>query len=87
MKSSLIVFFLISNLFGSETDLVELKKKKDALISDYSLRIFEAKQTNLEYRVILLDNTLKCFITSKSGKDITNCKIVERKLLMNLIKS
>lgn len=87
MKSSLIVFFLISNLFGSETDLIELKKKKDALISDYSLRIFEAKQTNLEYRVILLDNTLKCFITSKSGKDITNCKIVERKLLMNLIKS
>jgi hypothetical protein len=74
-------------LFGSETDLIELKKKKDALISDYSLRIFEAKQTNLEYRVILLDNTLKCFITSKSGKDITNCKIVERKLLMNLIKS
>lgn len=87
MKSSLIVFFLISNLFGSETGLIELKKKKDALISDYSLRIFEAKQTNLEYRVILLDNTLKCFITSKSGKDITNCKIVERKLLMNLIKS
>jgi hypothetical protein len=87
LKSSLIVFFLISNLFGSETDLIELKKKKDALISDYSLRIFEAKQTNLEYRVILLDNTLKCFITSKSGKDITNCKIVERKLLMNLIKS
>lgn len=87
MKSSLIVFFLISNLFGSETDLIELKKKKDALISDYSLRIFEAKQTNLEYRVILLDNTLKCFITSKSGKDITNCKIMERKLLMNLIKS
>lgn len=86
MKSSLIVFFLISNLFGSETDLIELKKKKDALISDYSLRIFEAKQTNLEYRVILLDNTLKCFITSKSGKDITNCKIEERRFLMDLIR-
>jgi len=89
LKSSLIVFFLISNLFGSETDLIELKKMKktkDALISDYSLRIFEAKQTNLEYRVILLDNTLKCFITSKSGKDITNCKIEERRFLMDLIR-
>ncbi|MDZ7817618.1 MAG: hypothetical protein U5K55_02920 [Aliarcobacter sp.] len=86
MKSNLVLFFIISNLFASDADLIELKRKKDALINEYSLRIFEAEQEKLEYRVLLLNNTLKCFVTSKSKRDITNCKIVERKLLMDLIR-
>jgi hypothetical protein len=86
LKSNLIVFFLISNMFANEADLMDLKRKKNGLINDYSLRIFEAEQKNLKHRIEFLDKTLKCFITSKSKRDITNCKIAERKTIMDLIK-
>jgi hypothetical protein len=73
-------------MFANEADLMDLKRKKNGLINDYSLRIFEAEQKNLKDRVLFLSKSLNCFITSKSRKDITRCKIAERKLLMDLIK-
>lgn len=86
MKSNLIIFFIVSNVFATESDLLDLQRKKEGLISNYSLRIFEAEQKNLNYRVELLSKTLKCFVSSKSKKDITNCKTSERKLIMSLIR-
>jgi hypothetical protein len=86
LKSNLIIFFIVSNVFATEADLLDLQRKKEGLISNYSLRIFEAEQKNLNYRVELLSKTLKCFVTSKSKKDITNCKTSERKLIMSLIR-
>jgi hypothetical protein len=73
-------------VFATESDLLDLQRKKEGLISNYSLRIFEAEQKNLNYRVELLSKTLKCFVSSKSKKDITNCKTSERKLIMSLIR-
>jgi hypothetical protein len=86
LKSNLIIFFIVSNVFATESDLLDLQRKKEGLISNYSLRIFEAEQKNLNYRVELLSKTLKCFVSSKSKKDITNCKTSERKLIMSLIR-
>jgi hypothetical protein len=86
LKSNLILFFFISNLFANEADLIKLERKKEGLINDYSLRIFEAEQKNLQKRIQFLNKTLECFISSKSRKDITHCKIAERKLLMDLIR-
>jgi hypothetical protein len=86
LKSNLIIFFIVSNVFATESDLLDLQRKKEGLISNYSLRIFEAEQKNLNYRVELLNKTLKCFVSSKSKKDITNCKTSERKLIMSLIR-
>lgn len=86
MKYNIILFFIISNAFSNEVDLLNLKKEKKALIDSYSQRIFEAEQVSLENRVALLDKTLQCFISSKSKRDITNCKNNERKRIMDLIR-
>lgn len=86
MKYNIILFFIISNAFSNEVDLLNLKKEKKALIDTYSQRIFEAEQVSLENRVALLDKTLQCFISSKSKRDITNCKNNERKRIMDLIR-
>lgn len=86
MKYNIILFLIISNAFSNEVDLLNLKKEKKALIDSYSQKIFEAEQTNSENRVALLDKTLECFISSKSKRDITNCKNSERKRIMDLIR-
>ena len=86
LKYNIILFFIISNAFSNEVDLLNLKKEKKALIDIYSQRIFEAEQVSLENRVALLDKTLQCFISSKSKRDITNCKNNERKRIMDLIR-
>lgn len=86
MKYNIILFFIISNAFSNEVSLLNLEKEKRGLINNYSLRIFEAEQTNSENRVALLDKTLQCFINSRSKRDITNCKNDERKRIMDLIR-
>lgn len=85
LKSKLIPFFIIFELCAKE-NIVELEKEKENLIFKYIERIESTKNENLEDRVILLDKTLTCIINSKTKKDITNCKIDERKRVMGLIK-
>ena len=84
LKSKLIPFFIIFDLSAKE-NIVELEKEKENLIFKYIERIESAKNENLEDRIILLDKTLTCIINSKTKKDITNCKIDERKRVMSLI--
>ena len=86
MKYSLTLFLIISNAFANQDIFLSLEKEKASLINKYSERIFEAKQNSLKDRVTLLDKTLRCFVNSMSKRDITNCKVDERKRIMELIK-
>ncbi len=86
MKYCLILFLVISSAFSNQDVFESLEKEKVALISSYSERIFEAKQDNLKDRVVLLDKTLRCLNNSMSKRDITNCKIDERKRIMQQIR-
>ena len=86
MKKSIILFIISLDLFASEVNFANLQKEKDSLINSYFTRIDIARQENLQDRVLLLDTTLNCFINSKSKKDIIDCKVDERKRILNLIK-
>jgi len=84
--NKIILFFISSNLFANEVNLFDLEKEKDGLINKYYERIDIARQDNFEDRVLLLDKTLNCFISSRSKRDIINCKSDERKRIMSLIR-
>lgn len=84
MRNKLIPFFIIFNLHANE-NIHELEKEKENLIFEYIKRIEASKNDNSEDRTNLLDKTLTCIINSKTKKDITNCKIDERKRVMSLI--
>ena len=86
LKKSIILFIISLNLFASEVNFANLQKEKDSLINSYFTRIDIARQENLQDRVLLLDKTLNCLINSKSKKDIIDCKVDERKRILNLIK-
>ena len=86
LKKSIILFIISLNLFASEVNFTNLQKEKDSLINSYFTRIDIARQENLQDRVVLLDKTLNCLINSKSKKDIIDCKVDERKRILNLIK-
>lgn len=86
MINKIILFFISSNLFANEVNLFDLEKEKDGLINKYYERIDIARQDNFEDRVLLLDKTLNCFISSRSKRDIINCKSDERKRIMSLIR-
>ena len=86
MRKSIILFIISFNLFANEANFVNLQKEKDSLINSYFIRIDIARQENLQDRVLLLDKTLNCLINSKSKKDIIDCKVDERKRILNLIK-
>ena len=86
MRKSIILFIISFNLFANEANFVNLQKEKDSLINSYFTRIDIARQENLQDRVLLLDKTLNCLINSKSKKDIIECKVDERKRILNLIK-
>ena len=86
LKKSIILFIISLDLFASEVNFANLQKEKDSLINSYFTRIDIARQENLQDRVLLLDTTLNCFINSKSKKDIIDCKVDERKRILNLIK-
>lgn len=85
MKNNIIPFFIIFNLSAGE-NINNLEKEKENLICKYIERIEEAQNKNLDARVNLLDKTLSCLFNSKTKKDITNCKIDERKRIMQKIK-
>ena len=86
MKNYIILLFIIiSNLFANEGTLINLQKEKEALIYNYILRIEAANDENLEDRAALLDETLNCFISSKTRRDISNCKSDERRRIMAII--
>lgn len=86
MKNYIILLFIItSNLFANGGTLINLQKEKEALIYSYILRIEAANDENLEDRASLLDETLNCFIYSKTRRDVTNCKSDERKRIMKII--
>ncbi len=86
LKKSIILFIISLNLFASEVNFANLQKEKDSLINSYFTRIDIARQENLQDRILLLDKTLNCLINSKSKKDIIDCKVDERKRILNLIK-
>ena len=86
MRRNIILFIVSLNLFASEVNFADLQKEKDSLINSYFTRIDIARQENLQDRVLLLDKTLNCLINSKSKKDIIDCKVDERKRILNLIK-
>ena len=86
MIINLILFFGIFSLFGNSSELREIEREKEALISRYIERIDEAQRENLTFRVELLNETLNCFYYSKSKRDISNCKIDEQKRINSLIR-
>ena len=86
MRKSIILLIISLGLFANEVSLANLEKEKDGLINNYFVRIDIARQENLQDRVLLLDKTLNCLINSKSKKDIIDCKVDERKRILNLIK-
>ena len=86
MRRNIILFIVSLNLFASEVNFADLEKEKDSLINSYFIRIDISRQENLQDRVLLLDKTLNCLINSKSKKDIIDCKVDERKRILNLIK-
>ena len=86
LRRNIILFIVSLNLFASEVNFADLEKEKDSLINSYFIRIDIARQENLQDRVLLLDKTLNCLINSKSKKDIIDCKVDERKRILNLIK-
>ena len=86
MRRNIILFIVSLNLFASEVNIADLEKEKDSLINSYFIRIDISRQENLQDRVLLLDKTLNCLINSKSKKDIIDCKVDERKRILNLIK-
>lgn len=86
MIRNLVLFFGIFSLFGNSSELREIEKEKEGLISRYIERIDEAQRENLPLRVELLNETLNCFYSSRSKKDISNCKIDERKRINSLIR-
>ena len=86
MIRNLILFFGIFSLFGNSSELREIEKEKEGLISRYIERIDEAQRENLTFRVELLNETLNCFYYSKSKRDISNCKIDEQKRINSLIR-
>lgn len=55
-------------------------------MNKYVFRIKSAKIDNNEVRVKLLSRTLICFSNSRSKREITKCKIDERKRIMNIIQ-
>lgn len=86
MIRNLVLFFGFFSLLGNSSELREIEREKEGLISRYIERIDEAQRENLLIRVELLNETLNCFYYSKSKKDISNCKIDERKRINSLIK-
>ena len=86
MIRNLILFFGFFSLFGNSSELREIEKEKEGLISRYIERIDEAQRENLTFRVELLNETLNCFYYSKSKRDILNCKADERKKINSLIR-
>ncbi len=86
MIRNLILFFGFFSLFGNSSELREIEKEKEGLISRYIERIDEAQRENLTFRVELLNETLNCFYYSKSKRDISNCKIDEQKRINSLIR-
>jgi hypothetical protein len=85
MKKYFLLFFINITLFANDMSLFYLEKEKKALISSYFHRIEDALHKKLLNRALLLEETLTCFTNSKTKKDITNCKIDERKRIMALI--
>ena len=81
-----MIFVIAVNLFGQETNFVDFEKEKNGLIDSYCERINVAIQENLQERVEFLDKTLSCFISSKSKKDIFDCKVNERRRILDFIK-
>lgn len=86
MIRNLVLFFGIFSLFGNSSELREIEKEKEGLISRYIERIDEAKREDLPLRVKLLNTTLDCFYYSRSKKDINNCKVDEQKRINSLIR-
>ena len=79
MIRGVILFFGFLSLFGNSSELREIEKEKEGLISRYIERIDEAKRENLPLRVKLLNTTLNCFYYSKSNKDINVFKVYKQK--------
>lgn len=86
MIRKLVLFFGFFSLFGYSSELQNLEREKEGLISRYIERIDEAKRENLPLRVKLLNTTLDCFYYSRSKKDINNCKVDEQKRINSLIR-
>lgn len=66
MIRNLILFFGFFSLFGNSSELREIEKEKEGLISRYIERIDEAQRENLTFRVELLNETLNCFSIQKA---------------------
>ena len=86
MIRSVILFFGFFSLFGNSSELRDLEREKEGLISSYIERIDDAKKNNLSLRVTLLSETLNCFYYSKSKRDILNCKADERRRINSLLQ-
>lgn len=78
---------LYTSLFSNEFRLTALVKEQQSLINKYEINIKIAKAKNLYERINLLSRTLSCFKSSRSKKDITNCKTEEQKEIMEIIKN
>ena len=86
MKIFFTLFFAILYSYGNENALLDLEKERLSLVNSYSVKIANAKKENLFTRAELLNTTLDCFKDSKSRRDISNCKVDERKRIMSMIK-
>jgi hypothetical protein len=78
---------LYTSLFSNEFKLNALVKEQQSLINKYEINIKIAKARNLYKRINLLSQTLNCFKSSRSKKDITNCKNEEQKEIMGIIRN
>lgn len=78
---------LYTSLFSNEFRLTALVKEQQSLINKYEINIKIAKAKNLYERINLLSRTLSCFKSSRSKKDITNCKNEEQKEIMEIIRN
>jgi hypothetical protein len=86
MNYKIILFFISSSLFANEINFIDLEKEKMGLIEKYYNRVNKAKENHFNDRIVLLSETLNCFILSKSKRDILNCKSIERKKIMDLVR-
>lgn len=84
---AIIYLSLCTSLYSNEFRLNALVKEQKSLISKYEIRIKIAKAKQLYERINLLSRTLSCFKSSRSKKDITNCKNEEQKEIMEIIKN
>uniref|UniRef100_UPI004047559E hypothetical protein n=1 Tax=Aliarcobacter sp. TaxID=2321116 RepID=UPI004047559E len=86
MKKLLLLFLFNLTIFANDYAFDVLEKKKSSLINSYFKKIEKAVNDKLIQRALFLEKTLVCFHNSRSSRELTLCKIDERRRIMEMIK-